>query len=153
MFVNSILIIVTTFYSLLSLRGAKPRNDIRFSKFLPFCLLFATLLGCASIGIIQDRLPPPQQTPKGVLFQLNSPSARTVTLAGEFNGWEHRPDQARVIHLKKDLDGIWRTTVNISPGRYQYKYVLDYQTWILDPYNPYTIDDGAGNLNSLLIVK
>ncbi len=109
--------------------------------------------GCATVNIIRDRLPPPTQTEKGVLFQLDAPSARTVTIAGEFNGWEYKPDQPRTIHMKKEKDGIWRATVKIEPGRYQYKYVLDYQTWIIDPYNPYTFDDGTGNLNSLLIVK
>jgi len=76
-----------------------------------------------------------------------------VTIAGEFNNWEYKPDQSRAVKLTKDSDGIWRATVKIPSGRYMYKCVLDYQTWILDPYNPYTIDDGTGNLNSLLIVK
>jgi len=124
-------------------------------KFVFYNLIFFSVffIGCATVDIVKDRLPPPTQTEKGVVFQLDAPSARTVTVAGEFNGWEYRPDQPRTIQMKKGGDGIWRATVKIEPGRYQYKYVLDYQTWIIDPYNPYTIDDGTGNLNSLLIVK
>lgn len=130
----------------------------KFRNFTFYFLLFTLqqcmlLAACGTTGIIRDRLPPPSQTSKGILFQYYSPSARTVTVAGEFNNWEHKPDQSRAIKLKKDEDGIWQATVEIPAGRYMYKYVIDYQTWILDPYNPYTIDDGTGNLNSLLIVK
>jgi 1,4-alpha-glucan branching enzyme len=88
-----------------------------------------------------------------VLFQYDFPSARTVCVAGEFNGWEWQSNQSRTILLKKNADGIWQARRKIPPGRYQYKIVLDYQSWILDPYNPYTYDDGRGNINSLLIVK
>ena len=113
-------------------------------------LLFAIFTGCASI---QKRVQPPHIENGEVVFQYISPSARNVSVAGEFNGWEYRQDQQRAIRLEKKEKNVWIAKAKIEPGRYQYKFVVDYQTWILDPYNPYTIDDGTGNINSLLIVK
>lgn len=126
-----------------------------FNLFLTFLLptfyfLLAAFTGCASI---QKRLPPPYIHKGEVVFQYISPSARNVSVAGEFNNWEYKPDQARAIRLKKNEQGIWEARAKIVSGRYQYKYVIDYQSWILDPNNPYTVSDDAGNINSLLIVK
>jgi len=124
------------------------------NKIFVFLCIF-WLAGCASLNLVKDRLPPPSPVAGSgeILFQYDFPSARTVSVAGEFNGWEWQSSQPRAIFLKKNEKGIWQAKVKIAPGRYQYKIVLDYQTWILDPYNPYTIDDGRGNINSLLVVK
>jgi len=112
------------------------------------------LLSSCGLRWVQDRTPPPALQEDGkVLFQLDSPSAKSVFAAGEFNGWEYLPSGHRAIPLKKDEAGIWRASVDIPSGRYQYKYVLDSYSWILDPHNPLTIDDGRGNINSLLIVR
>lgn len=71
--------------------------------------------------------------------------ARDVSLAGEFNGWDPRglPMERR--------DGAWVATVDLEPGRYAYKLVVD-GTWITDPANPQTVHDGS-NVNSLRIVN
>jgi hypothetical protein len=43
--------------------------------------------------------------------------------------------------------------VPLKPGRYQYKYVIDWGVrWELDPNNPLTAVEG-GFTNSLLIVR
>lgn len=119
---------------------------------LPLNLL-AFFSGCASLGMIQERLVPRQMEDGKVLFRYYSPSARTITPAGDFNGWEHRQDQSRTIHLRKNEKDVWEVAVPLQEGRYRYKYVLDYQSWVLDPNNPLTEDDGTGNFNSLLIIK
>lgn len=47
--------------------------------------------------------------------------------------------------------GVWSATVEVPwSGDVQYKLVLDGSTWITDPANPDTVDDGNGNTNSLL---
>ncbi len=116
----------------------------------------AVIFFLSSCGLrwVQDRVPPPAVKEDGkVLFQIVAPSAKSVFVAGEFNGWEYLPSERRAIPLKKGEAGIWRTEEDIPSGRYQYKYVLDSYSWILDPHNPLTIDDGRGNVNSLLIVR
>ena len=48
---------------------------------------------------------------------------------------------------------IWSIEKNLSPGRYEYKFVVDRNTWVEDPNAIETIDDGYGGKNSVLIVK
>ena len=50
-------------------------------------------------------------------------------------------------------DGIWSIIKPLTPGRYEYKFVVDRNTWIEDPNALDRVDDGYGGVNSVLIVK
>ena len=50
-------------------------------------------------------------------------------------------------------DGIWSIVKELSPGRYEYKFVVDRNSWLEDPNALETSDDGYGGKNSILIVK
>jgi 1,4-alpha-glucan branching enzyme len=82
-----------------------------------------------------------------VTLQLDSPDAKTVNAAGQFNDW--KPDD---IALKKGSDGIWRTTLKLDPGTYEYKFIIDGKDWVTDPANPDKVADPYGGYNSLLKV-
>lgn len=110
-----------------------------------FLILFS---GC----ILEERVSSPQVKGEEVVFRYSSQSARAVSVAGDFNGWEYLETHPRAIKMVKE-NGIWTARIKLPPGRYQYKFVIDYTTWILDPDNPYTFDDGRGNVNSLVVVK
>jgi 1,4-alpha-glucan branching enzyme len=62
-----------------------------------------------------------------VTFSYNAPAALTVLLAGDFTGWNEAP-----LSLKKDKSGIWKTTISLPPGRYEYRLVVDGE-WKDDP--------------------
>ncbi len=62
-----------------------------------------------------------------VTFSYTSPEARAVLLAGEFTGWEQGP-----VAMKKDKQGVWKATVSLSPGSYEYRLLVDGQ-WRDDP--------------------
>lgn len=72
--------------------------------------------------------------------------AKMITIAGSFNEW-----QALHTLLYKEADS-WVCQLNLLPGRYTYKFVVDGK-WITDPGNPLTEKDGQGNLNSVLTVE
>jgi cyclomaltodextrinase len=74
-------------------------------------------------------------------------SPGSVYLAGEFNNWN--PSAQRMTD--DDGDGVYTTTVQLAPGRYQYKFVVD-GTWFHDPDNPESVDDGYGGQNSVIQV-
>jgi len=116
-------------------------------------LITLPFLGGCTLAWVQERIPPPIEKNGKVFFQLDAPSAKSVYIAGEFNGCEFGAGSPRAIKMEKNEKGIWQASVEIPSGRYQYKFVLDNYTWILDPHNPLTVDDGRGNINSLLIVK
>lgn len=128
---------------------------------LAFVALAAGLLatGCSTLNFIKRRLPPPSQTPNGVVFRFQAPSARVVQLAGNWpeNDWLRGQAQTGsflVGEMKdEDGDGIWTRTEPLPPGRYQYKFVIDRQNWKEDPNNPNRTDDGYGGFNSLIDVR
>ena len=74
------------------------------------------------------------------------PGARTVQVAGDFNGWTPAP-------LTEVSDGAWAVTLPIEPGRYEYMYVVDGQQWIADPFAAEQNEDGFGSRNAVLDVR
>lgn len=74
--------------------------------------------------------PGPHLVDEGVLFSIMAPEAGRVELIGSFNSW----DLERSIILTRNRNGVWHTTVNLEPGRYLYKYLVDGE-WISDPAN------------------
>ncbi len=120
--------------------------------------LAVVLSSCAAVlGAIEDRLPPPHEVRDGILFQYYAPSARQVTLAGNFNNWGGtqgggRYDPSIDPMSDRDGDGIWTIVVPLPPGRYQYKFVIDGGVrWEQDPSNPDKAWEG-GFENSLIVV-
>ena len=86
--------------------------------------------------------------PSAVLVRLVivRPGARTVQVAGDFNGWTPTA-------LTEVSDGAWAVTLPIEPGRYEYMYVVDGQQWIADPFAPEQNEDGFGSRNAVLDVS
>jgi 1,4-alpha-glucan branching enzyme len=84
------------------------------------------------------------QKPKKVTFQLQAPEARKVLIAGDFNDWS-----AEGSALKKTKDNVWRKEVNLKPGRYEYKFVVD-GDWMVDPSNSNRVYNSLGSENSVL---
>jgi chromosome partitioning protein len=100
---------------------------------------------------VRRREPPrleKQGSVREVSFCMSAPTARKVYVAGEFNNW--RLDAG--ASLERDEKGIWRGSLALPPGRYQYKYYVDGQ-WVVDPENPLRIVTENGIVNSLIKVK
>lgn len=115
----------------------------------PILKLYAELervLPAKGTGV--EKPPPVQPSLKGnVTFRLKGfPYADAVVLAGSFNKWNHSETTFA------QGDGEWVCRVQLAPGRYTYKFIVDGE-WMLDPTNPLTEDDGSGNINSVLIVE
>jgi 1,4-alpha-glucan branching enzyme len=60
-------------------------------------------------------------------FAFSAPDAMSVQLVGDFTQWQERP-----INLQKGVDGVWRITVQLSPGTHHYRFLVDGQ-WRDDP--------------------
>jgi 1,4-alpha-glucan branching enzyme len=87
------------------------------------------------------------QSRDGVTFSALFPKAGTVQIAGDFNNWQ--PE--RTPMHKIDENGTWRTKVNLAPGTYRYRLVVDGQ-WQQDPFNEKSEPNPFGELNSVLQV-
>lgn len=84
------------------------------------------------------------QTKRSVTFEYFDPSAKIVTLVGSFNNWdkEARP-------LKRDAGGLWKASVKLEPGTYQYKFVVNGERWEEDPLNLHREYNEHGTFNSI----
>ena len=76
------------------------------------------------------------------------PSARTVQVAGDFNGWNPASTS-----LEQISDGAWAVTIPLKPGRYEYMFVVNGRQWIADPFAAEQNDDGFGSRNAVLDVR
>jgi hypothetical protein len=69
--------------------------------------------------------------------------ARSVFLAGSFNGW--KPD---ALPMQKTAAG-WQLPLYLAEGTHTYKFLVDGR-WYVDPANAEKVPDGTGGLNSVI---
>jgi 1,4-alpha-glucan branching enzyme len=62
-----------------------------------------------------------------VTFTYTAPDAQSVLLAGDFTAWQQAP-----VAMKKNKGGLWKTTVSLPKGRYEYRLLVDGE-WQDDP--------------------
>lgn len=76
-----------------------------------------------------------------VEFVLKTTNARSVHLAGDFNGWD-----VSSLPLQMEAPGCWRVTVPLPPGVHQYRFLVDGQ-WVDDPCACRTAPNPFGSCN------
>lgn len=121
-------------------------NPIDFAKSRVVSLLscFVLILMCISGGIAR----PAGAAEVAVTFTFVPPGTpASVYLAGTFNNWNSSKD----LMSDEDGDGIYEIVLNLEPGTYEYKFVVDGR-WMEDPYSDSHKDDTYGGQNSVLIV-
>ena len=79
-------------------------------------------------------------------FEFTAPGAGTVGVAGSFNHWS-----ADSFVLKKGKDGVWKGQLNLKPGRYEYRFLVDGR-WENKPGVQYA-SNSFGSTNCVLEVK
>jgi hypothetical protein len=81
-------------------------------------------------------------------FVLVAPEASSVRLTGDFLAWSREG-----IELADPRGtGVWTADVSLEPGVYQYTFVIDGTRWVPDPTAASYVDDGFGQVNSVVIV-
>jgi hypothetical protein len=89
--------------------------------------------------------------PREVVVRFRDPAASDVRIAGDFNGWI--PDKGVRSLIESDgTTRVWTKILQLRPGRYRYRYVVDGE-WREDPDNPEVVSDTPGGRNSLLVVR
>lgn len=76
-----------------------------------------------------------------VRFELETPEASSVAVAGTFSDWQPR------YELTEAEPGHWTALVPLRPGVHEYAFVVDGERWIADPGAP-RVRDGFGGVNS-----
>jgi len=80
-----------------------------------------------------------------VQFRVAADQARSVSVAGTFNGWN--PGKTP---LEKIGEG-WKATIALPRGRYEYRFVVDGK-WVTDPSAAEAVPNPFGSSNSVLNV-
>lgn len=83
-----------------------------------------------------------------VQFAFADPTAETVTVAGDFNGWDPEATALR----DTDGDGIWTGLIALRPGMHKYMFVVNGEKWVTDPEAERYVDDGFGMRNAVIAV-
>jgi len=79
-------------------------------------------------------------------FIYHSTTAKSVSVAGNFNNWSAEANQ-----FVYNGSGEWQLEMEMQPNYYQYKIVVD-NIWITDPENDWKINDGGDSFNSIIKV-
>jgi len=105
------------------------------------------LLQEAAIEAVEraDVATAPAVTPDGVVFTVEAPDAAQVQIAGDFNDW--KPELTEM----EPVGRVWRRTLELAPGRYRYRYVIDGQ-WCTEPMNPVVEPSPYSGNDSLLVL-
>ncbi len=81
-----------------------------------------------------------------IRFEYTDPAASKVCVAGSFNEWE---PESKTLHTSGA--GLWWRETTLSPGSYEYCFVVDGK-WIPDPLAHQTVANPYGGRNSVLQV-
>jgi 1,4-alpha-glucan branching enzyme len=84
---------------------------------------------------------------KKIPFEFLAPGAQEVYLAGGFNNWDNNANP-----MKKDKKGLWKTTLSLKPGRYEYRFLVD-GNWENDPSCAGCVPNEFGSQNCVRIVE
>jgi len=84
---------------------------------------------------------------KKVQFEFSAPEAREVFVAGEFNNWDERANP-----LKKDKNGLWKITLPLTSGKYEYRFLAD-EKWENDPSCSGCVSNDFGSQNCVRVVE
>ena len=87
------------------------------------------------------------QSLKQTEFSFLAPEAQGVSIGGSFNQWNPSSHP-----LKRDRNGIWKISLNLNPGRYEYRFFIDGE-WQNDPGCSDFVENPFGTSNCLKIVE
>jgi hypothetical protein len=95
---------------------------------------------------IKNSPDPLRGLPDGLMFSFDGPPGETVSVAGNFNGWD-----PFMYELKEGPQGVYTITIPLPPGIYQYVFFNRGKRYT-DPYNPRRIYSRDGSAASEIVV-
>ena len=108
-------------------------------------------VNCKEASFVISKLPEDDASVKSpvvngnkVTFNYFAPTAGSVNLAGEMNGWS----SSATALTYNETTGFWSVEQELAPGRYEYKFVVDGGNWVMDTRN-----EAQSSGNSLCVVS
>ena len=97
--------------------------------------------------VFPPRVAAPRQKKIPVRFAIKALGAKHVYVCGDFNQWN-----PAATALQESEPGLWQTTLSLSSGRHEYKFVIDGQ-WTHDPTAAQNVPNEFGSVNSAIDVS
>ena len=115
--------------------------------------LAASLVAIAAVGVLRvrsaEQIVAVGHGVEPVDFILVAPTAKSVTVVGDFNNWGVG-DSGLVA---TNHEGVWKVTARVPAGLHRYAFVVNGKQWIADPTAPRSSGDDFGMPSSALVVE
>jgi 1,4-alpha-glucan branching enzyme len=109
--------------------------------------LAAVLAAALSFGLTMHFLRSSAGEVVTVRLLLAAPGAESVSVVGDWNGWDPQKDRLR----DPEGDGVWEIRLRLRRGmEARYQFLVDGEHWLADPRAPLQVDDGFGGTSSVL---
>jgi hypothetical protein len=107
--------------------------------------LAAVLAAALTFGLTTRLLRPARVVT--VRLMLAAPGAASVSVVGDWNGWDPERNRLR----DPDGDGVWEIRLRLRRGQEaRYQFLVDGERWLDDPQAPLRVEDGFGGTSSVL---
>jgi 1,4-alpha-glucan branching enzyme len=83
---------------------------------------------------------------RAIPVAVDAPGASEVVFTGDFTAWA-----TDSVRLRRSPDGAWRGTLELAPGDYQYRLIVDGE-WRDDPRAVQRVPNAFGSQNCILHV-
>ncbi len=87
-----------------------------------------------------------ESSTKNIQFAFPAPAAKAASVVGDFNNWNTDADP-----MEKDEEGVWKISLSLKPGRYEYRFFVD-AGWENDPACASYVPNESGSSNCVRIV-
>ena len=111
--------------------------------------LMIALAALTSLSCAATTARAPVLTPGGVRFTVANDDARSVAVAGTFNGWS-----VSAHPLTRSGSGtLWTAVIALPAGEHRFMFVVNGTEWLEPPLADDFVDDGFGSKNGVVIVR
>ncbi len=116
-------------------------------RFLPLIAAAMAVFLFAAGFMIRGLIAPAAVDTINYRFVLYAPSASSVHLIGSFPSWSQNERRA----MERGENGEWSISIDLRKDQvYTYSFLLDGSALVPDPASEEIVDDGFGNIDSLL---
>ena len=96
---------------------------------------------------MSNKTVPQKVGRKKVTLGIHAPDAREVLVTGDFTAWDKEG-----VRLAKRSNGEWTATMELAPGEYQYRLLVDGE-WRDHAESEKHVPNPYGGTNCVLVVR